>query len=200
MLVGLEGTPIVVSAISTIGVIGVGFLGYLGIRSQLTKSTDMNTVQHGGVANAVRSMESTLKDVDATLGLLVSTQGFPLFKSTGDGLLIWANSAALELLGLPFEDLADSNIWPTVIHPEDRDRVKANWDHQIESGRPAPAIMFRYVHSSSGKVTTVRGMSRPIFEPDGEIREWVSMVVPLYGELDNKHLVLKENPDGLAQL
>lgn len=183
-MLALDGTAVLVSSISTFGVLGVGMLGYLGIRAQLTKAAVMNTEQHSGVAKAVRSMENTIKDVDATLGLLVATQGFPLFKNTPEGSLIWANSAALELLGLPFDELADPVVWPSVIHPDDRQRIVENWTHQIESGRQAPAIVYRYVHPITGVVTKVRGRSRPIFDDDGEIREWVSMVVPL--ELQDK--------------
>jgi PAS domain S-box-containing protein len=179
LLGALDSTPIVVSLISTIGVLGVGLLGYLGIKTQIVKSNDMNTSQHGEVAVAVRSMESLLRDVDATIGLLVSMQGFPLFKNTIEGTLIWANSPALELLGLPFDQLADPTVWPTIIHPDDRARVTANWWRQMNEGQPSPAITFRYVHPITGNVTKVRGMSRPVHDTTGDIREWVSMIVPV---------------------
>lgn len=179
MILALDGTAITVSTISTLGVIGVGVIGYLGVKAQLTKTTDMNTAHHWNVSGAVRSMQSTLKDVDATIGLLVSTQGYPMFKNTPEGALIWANSAAFELLGLPFDELSNPFRWTAIIHPEDRDRVKENWDHQIETGIPAPSIVYRYVHPLTGVITKVRGRSRPIVDDFGDIQEWVSMVIPV---------------------
>lgn len=175
-------TDIVVSLISTLGVVGVGVIGYMGIKAQIQKSNDLNTSQHGDVAKVVRVMSGTLKDVDATIGLLVSTQGFPMFKNTPDGSLIWANSAALELLGLSFDQLSDPMVWPTVLHPEDRIRVTDNWNSQILTGRQHPPIIYRYVHPVTGDVTRVRGLSRPIKDDSGTIIEWVSMVVPLNDE------------------
>lgn len=180
MLNGLEGTPIAVSLISTIGVIGVGFIGYLGIRAQLSKANDMNTSQHAGVYEMVKNIEMAIKDVNASIGLLISTQGFPMLKNNVEGKLIWANAAALDLLGLSFEDLADPEKWPLAIHPNDRTRVVDHWYDQLNLGRQLPAIEYRYIHPMTGHITYVRGMSRPILDPKGELREWVSMVVPLH--------------------
>jgi PAS domain S-box-containing protein len=189
MILALDGTVIAASLISTIGVLGVGLMGYLGIRTKITESNELNTSQHGDVASVVRSMESLLRDVDATIGLLVSTQGFPLFKNTAEGALIWVNAAALELLGMTFEELADPHGWQAAIYPEDRDRVNQNWVDQMSVEHPLAAITFRYQHPLSGKITKVRAMSRPVRNRDGDIREWVSMVVPLYDHVEEKHTI-----------
>jgi PAS domain S-box-containing protein len=197
MLIALDGTAILVSGISTLGLIVVGVIGYLGIKAQLTKSNDMNTSQHGEVYGIVKHMVATLKDLDATIGLLISTQGFPVFKNTQDGRLIWANSAALELLGLPFDELSKDEIWPTVIHEEDRERVTSNWFRQIETQKQQPPITYRYVHPITKNQIEVRGMSRPVFDQDGSVREWVSVVVPLH-HLTYHEKIGKEVDHGLA--
>lgn len=191
MILALDGTAISIALIAGLVTLIGAWIGIVPALKKLSldvRNLDTaNASQHGEVAGLVQRMDRTLKDVDATLGLLVTTQGFPLFKNTPEGHLIWANSAALELLGLSFDELSDPSVWPRVVHPEDRERVIAIWNKQVSDGRPAPAIIFRYVHPVDGDVIHVRGLSRPIFDADGSVREWVSMVVPLTQHEETHH-------------
>jgi PAS domain S-box-containing protein len=58
------------------------------------------------------------------------------------------------MLGYPPADWADSTLWETIIHPDDRERVLAEMRHFEESGEPL-GIEYRMLHRS-GRVVWVR--------------------------------------------
>jgi len=65
-------------------------------------------------------------------------------------IIRWANPRALELLGLPLDQLTD-RLANDVVHPEDRKQA-AERAGEIISGRPAPPIRYRVVRPNGTQV------------------------------------------------
>ncbi len=84
---------------------------------------------------------------------------------------IYVSPQVEPLLGHPPEHfLADPDLWPRSIHPDDRERVIREWGHSVETGEPFESE-YRLMRPD-GAVVWVRDGSLPLRGADGSVRLW----------------------------
>ncbi|MET3919513.1 diguanylate cyclase (GGDEF)-like protein/PAS domain S-box-containing protein [Arthrobacter sp. UYEF20] len=84
----------------------------------------------------------------------------------------WWSDEYFRINGLPLDTVPTEELWLSLIHPQDRQRVEQHW-RQLESGGPPVEVIHR------------------IIRPDGELR-WVHLRATAEHDADNKVLKLVE--------
>lgn len=69
--------------------------------------------------------------------------------------------------------------WLNAIHPDDHERVKAQWLSTLES-RSTYESESRIWHAPSGKYHHYEARAVPLFNPDGSIREWIGNILDIH--------------------
>jgi PAS domain S-box-containing protein len=100
--------------------------------------------------------------------------------------IIWRaapNGAILE--GDGFQQFSDEFLehykgygWLDAVHPEDLQKVKADWQAALASGEPTSAV-YR-ARSRSGQYRWVAARCAPLKNPDGSVREWVGTLTDIH--------------------
>lgn len=78
----------------------------------------------------------------------------PMLLVHEDGNLLYANVAYLDLVEDTLENVQGDG-WSHVIHPEDRDRVKREWEEVIQGKREEYSSTFRVVRQVCGQIVVV---------------------------------------------
>uniref|UniRef100_B8HNN2 histidine kinase n=1 Tax=Cyanothece sp. (strain PCC 7425 / ATCC 29141) TaxID=395961 RepID=B8HNN2_CYAP4 len=84
---------------------------------------------------ARKQVEACLRDREQRYGSLISTAPVGFFWTDAEGECIYANDRWCEIAGLSLE-AAEGQGWQAAIHPEDRERVRAEWQQAIQESRP----------------------------------------------------------------
>ncbi len=88
--------------------------------------------------------------------------------------VVFASPRVEDLYGYPIERWMDpDDLWPHVIHPDDRASVLEDWNAARRSGRPFDR-RYRVRHADGGFRWVVDHV-RPVHSPDGEIVAWEGM-------------------------
>lgn len=83
-----------------------------------------------------------------------------------DGPTYYVSPRIRELLGIsPIEYVGSADIWDSLIHPDDRERMRRDYDSFIRTGEPE-AGDYRYIHAD-GSVIWIHDRSRVVRDPDG---------------------------------
>jgi PAS domain S-box-containing protein len=108
-----------------------------------------------------------------------------IFETDATGQCLYFNEHGANLCGLPPEDTWGER-WMRALHPEDRDRVWAEWRACIKNKRPFQSE-YRF-RSPSGKVTWVYGQAVPKHNLRGEVTGYVGTLTDFTGikEADQK--------------
>ena len=83
------------------------------------------------------------------------------------------------LTGQPEDEIA-SNGWMEMIHPDDRERLRAERQKDIEAGQ-AYENCFRLRHAD-GSYRWVVARAVPLKASDGSVREWVGMIMDIHAQ------------------
>lgn len=75
-----------------------------------------------------------IKKLEALQKSILNISEIPTFETDSRGACTFANKASLDLLGRTFEELKNFG-WLNIIHPEDRQKVKDEWDAAIRDRR-----------------------------------------------------------------
>lgn len=69
--------------------------------------------------------------------------------------------------------------WTDMIHPDDRDRLRARWDLSLKSGE-LYEIEARIWHQQSGEFRHTQVRAAPVYDDQDEIREWIGTVTDVH--------------------
>lgn len=183
----LDGTQVAVTVIATAGVIVPAYLGYRSIMERLkVESRDIasgidrvQTTVTNGLHEAVRRMEMMVADVIATQHISVAMDERPMFRTSPHGALVWANEAAVNLLGMTLEDLQEDG-WAKAVHPDDAPRVFYAWKESVRAKTPYGPITYRYLNPWTKDITWVKAVAQPVIDShSGDITAWVATAVIL---------------------
>jgi diguanylate cyclase (GGDEF)-like protein/PAS domain S-box-containing protein len=98
-----------------------------------------------------------------------------VFVSNRDGACVFVNERWCELTGLSsHEALGDG--WSATLHPDDRERVAAEWAAASAEGRDS-VVEYRFLRSD-GSVTWVKGYASAVYREEG-ILGWVGSLLEL---------------------
>jgi PAS domain S-box-containing protein len=93
-----------------------------------------------------------------------------------DGHCQYANPAWCGMAGLSAAE-ARGKGWITGLHPEDRDRIFANWTQMVES-HGQWGLEYRF-QTPKGKVTWVFGLATPQYDDSGKIVQYVGVNIDI---------------------
>ncbi len=188
--------PYHLQAVADIPIIrGPECLGVLGLaRTQPDQPFTDEEIQHGVLLarmaalvlhnaityeDAVRATEvrtAALRESEERFRILAEVAPVGIFGSDAAGQLTLVNRRWCEISGLPAA-AALGRGWFTAIHPEDRDRVIAAWQHAVQSGE-ASLLEYRFLRPD-GTIRWLVGQSQLQARPDGTRAGFVGTITDI---------------------
>ena len=102
-----------------------------------------------------------LLDVKVAAVALATNVGY--WKSDANGKAIEVGRSLCSILGRTDSEIKGSN-WVTIMHPNDREIVKSEWDSAVEDGRDFEMV-YRFV-KPDGSIQKVKGFAHAMFKDD----------------------------------
>jgi PAS domain S-box-containing protein len=124
------------------------------------------------IFNALHRARATeqLRGNESLYQTLASVSPVGIFRTDAGGYCTYFNDQWMQLTGLP-NDMALGNRWQKAIHPDDVERVTANWNQAV-ARKAATETEFRY-QRADGRVVWVHACARPLFGDDGRLQGFV---------------------------
>jgi PAS domain S-box-containing protein len=120
-----------------------------------------------------RQTEKALRDSEERFRSLSRLAPVGIFLTDDRGNCTYVNERWCQLSQLTFEQ-ALGNGWQQALHPEDRDRVLAQWSATAEQGQEF-ALEYRYLHPK-GSMTWVYGQATAQLDADHQIKGFIGTV------------------------
>ena len=147
--------------------------------------------------------EAFLKESESRFRSLSESSPIGVFQTDLAGKCLYTNTCWQEIAGLTLEEsLGDG--WINAIHPDDRQRVRAEWDRSIQEARDF-LQEFRFL-TPDGKVSWVWARSAAIYSATGEIIGYVGTDEDITdrkqveNELREKNTALGNALEGISRL
>lgn len=102
----------------------------------------------------------------------------PVFETDANGRCSYINPAYSKLTGLAIEEAMGEG-WKLGVHPEDRDRVVAEWEVAVGEHHKETSVVYRVQNLITGVVTHVKGVAAPLHDAQQNVVGWVGMIDPL---------------------
>jgi PAS domain S-box-containing protein len=120
-----------------------------------------------------RRAEAALRDSEERFRVLAEVSPVGIFSTDSAGQFNFVNRRWCEFAGLPPHEAMGTG-WIKALHPEDHDRVLAEWKQALRSGETS-ATEYRFVRPD-GAVTWLVGQSRRQVNPDGSRAGFVGTI------------------------
>ncbi|MCT7962179.1 PAS domain S-box protein [Laspinema sp. D1] len=138
-------------------------------QAQLYRDTQIELAERHRAEAALRSSE----ELYATLA---EASPVGIWRTDSAGKCIYINDRACEMLGLS-RQAALGEGWLQSLHPQDRDRVMAEWAKSTQLQTPF-ACEYRFSRPN-GEVSWVFGQTRAEMGPDGEVTGYIGTVTDI---------------------
>jgi diguanylate cyclase (GGDEF)-like protein/PAS domain S-box-containing protein len=113
-----------------------------------------------------------------------------VFVSNVEGACVYVNERWCELAGLsPAQAMGDG--WSSVLHPEDAERVGAEWAIAAAAGRDS-IIEYRF-RRPDGEVVWIQGFAAALRDDAGEVLGWVGTCLDLTDRKEAERAILHES-------
>lgn len=141
-----------------------------------------------GLNDAMIRLESMVADIRATQEVSIHLDERPMFRTSPHGGLIWANEAAISLLGMSLPALQEDG-WAKAVHPADAEMVFKAWKESVRTRAPYGPIFYRYLNPLTSKITWVKAVAQPIINQRlDELEGWVATVIVVDGPKEEDHV------------
>ncbi len=120
--------------------------------------------------------EKALRQSEEYFRVLVTQAPVGIFQTDTDGNCLFVNPRWIELTGLS-EEQAEGKGWTQAIHPDDRERVFAEWERASSEEREF-AIEYRF-QTSQGEINWVFGRVTAIYEETGLLTGYFGIVIDI---------------------
>ena len=110
-----------------------------------------------------KKIREALRDSEARFRAISDASPLGIFVSDVQGSCVYTNAAYQKISGLSFDQTLGTN-WTTAIHPEDRERVLAEWRGAAMGWEPFQTE-YRFLQDE-GSVVWTRVSSAPMFEDE----------------------------------
>ena len=110
------------------------------------------------------------------LRALTSHTPYGVFRSNTGGACEYVNARWCELSGLSYEEALGDG-WKAAIHPDDADRVVAEWAQAADEGRDS-IVEYRFLRPD-GEVTWIEGYATAVHDDTGGLTGWVGTCLDL---------------------
>jgi PAS domain S-box-containing protein len=148
------------------------FLGYIG--------SCIDISEHKEAGEALRASENRFR-------LLANRAPVGIFRADANGQAVYVNRTWCELAGLK-PQAALGQEWLASLHPEDRERVAADWARAVKRGAGL-VTEFRFL--TSGIVTWVQGNAVPIRDDAGGVTGYVGTVANITARKQAEETLLR---------
>jgi diguanylate cyclase (GGDEF)-like protein/PAS domain S-box-containing protein len=107
-----------------------------------------------------------------------------IFETDADGTRRYVNRRWRELTGMAggVDDAVEGGAWGSVVHPDDQDRVVAEWESALAEGREYTG-RYRYLRPD-GTVRWVDTAATAIRAADGTVTRWLGSVSDVTGQVE----------------
>ncbi|MEQ1622808.1 MAG: PAS domain S-box protein [Methylococcales bacterium] len=123
-----------------------------------------------------KRIDLVLADKEQHLSTLISTTPVGVFETDQDGKCTYVNNRWSEITGLLFET-ARADGWAMALHPEDKEKVSAEWAASVAEKRPFQ-LEYRFQHTD-GKIFWVIGQSRESRSVTGELLGYIGTITDI---------------------
>ncbi|MDZ8183383.1 MAG: PAS domain S-box protein [Nostoc sp. ChiSLP02] len=120
-----------------------------------------------------KQVETALRTSEERYRLLVLTTAALVWTTDANGAFINSQPAWEAYTGQSWEQYAGWG-WLEMIHPQDREELKARWEHSLTK-RAFYEVEGRLWHAPSGEYRHIIARAVPLFNADGSVREWIGM-------------------------
>ncbi len=110
-----------------------------------------------------------------------------IFETDADGRRLYVNRRWRELTGTTEDDGPGGESWPSVVHPDDRDRVAADRDAAMAAGREYVG-RYRYLRPD-GTVSWVDTTTTAIRSADGTVTRWLGSVSDVTAQVEASQML-----------
>ncbi len=142
-----------------------------------------------------------LREAKQRLDFISEHAGDIIALISADGYTLWLNKASERLTGYPLKDFAQTRITDLeILHPEDRPLIENSFREMLENpGVHKPG--FR-VKRKDGKWVHLEGISRPVFDKDGNFTAAVVVLrdITRLREAERKYRFLAEHAHDLISI
>jgi len=97
----------------------------------------------------------------------------PIWQSDANGMTVHVNEFMLKLLGRQDDEILGDG-WMNIIHEDDRERVRREWDMAVR-GKRNFHLHYKWVDRTGQSIPIVAQASR-LLDTDGEVLGWVGFV------------------------
>ncbi|HEU4741225.1 MAG TPA: PAS domain-containing protein [Meiothermus sp.] len=122
------------------------------------------------VGLALERAQAARLERDSRFRQLVEVGGAAVWVTDPGGELTWANEPFFRLTGLTLEG-ARGGGWLEAIHPEDRSRAAAAWEHSLATREPYDVEVR--LRGQDGQYRYVHSRAVPVLDNEGHVREWI---------------------------
>jgi diguanylate cyclase (GGDEF)-like protein/PAS domain S-box-containing protein len=148
-------------------------------------------------------VDAQLKESEALFHTLAKASPVGIFRTDAAGDLSYLNQRCAEIAGYPAVKGLGRG-WLKAVHPEDRERVSAQWFAAVDAGQAFQAE-FRYQHPD-GSVRHVLGQGLPELTDAGDVRGYVGTITDLTErerdrrDLERQSRIIDQIHDAVAEV
>jgi PAS domain S-box-containing protein len=120
--------------------------------------------------------ERELQESERRYQTLANVSPVGIFHTDSGGMTTYVNPTWCQISGLPAEEALGDG-WLKAVHPDDRERLYANW-HQSASVQSVSTADYRFVHPD-GSITWVMGQAVPELDTDNHVIGFVGTITDI---------------------
>ncbi len=122
-------------------------------------------------------LEQALSDTEAKFEVLTDAMPQMVWSTRSDGFHDYFNARWYEFTGAA-PGSTDGEGWNGKVHPDDRERARALWQHCLATGEPYD-LEYRLMHHS-GEYRWTLGRALPVRRADGAIVRWIGTCTDIH--------------------
>lgn len=123
--------------------------------------------------------ERALRNSELRFRTLSGNAPVGIFETNAEGNTTYVNEKMMEYSGLGYDELMNTG-WMQCIHPDDRESLAAEWNHQLEE-KTESNLQYRMV-AKDGSIRWVQGKAIPVYDKNGQFNGYLGTVSDITNE------------------